>query len=162
MKKLLRYLSIIIGGLFIGAIAFAQINEPQEGGSYKPGFALQDGSKLNYMYNSVVNLTHYHYRLVTANPDTYTISNEGALLLDVGGGANSVITQETITAPPNPFNGQRIFITSTRTVNTFAFVANTGQSLATATPTVLTASTTAPQGYTWIFRGLNLTWYRLQ
>ncbi len=160
MKKLLAYLSIVTGGLFAGVLAFAQVQNMPD---FQPGPRLIDGSALNLMLNSLQNLANYDYKNVTASPDTYTFSNSGGIVVfDVGGGANSVITQETVTAPPNPFDGMQVVVAAKRTITTFAFVANTGQSLGASTPTVLTASTTVPQGYKWIFKGSNKTWYRLQ
>lgn len=166
MKKLLLRTSVIISGLVASFIAFAQVNGPTNPSNsfpFQSGFRLIDGSALQLMLNNLVNLTNYDYKLVTANPDTYTFdNNHGIIVFDVGGGTNSVITQETVTAPPAPFDGQQVKVNSKRTITTFAFVANTGQSLGAATPTVLTASTTAPQGYTWVFKASNTTWYRLQ
>lgn len=73
---------------------------------------------------------------------------------------STTITSASIAAPPNPINGQRVKIGADHTVSTFAFTINSGQALAAATPTVITASTTGSQGYEWIF--YNGTWYRMQ
>ena len=115
------------------------------------------------MLNNIINLTNYQYKLVTLSTDTTIVGNNiGTVIFDVGGGANSVITNESVTTPPVPFDGQRLAINANRTITTFALVANTGQSLGAATPTVLTASTTVGQGYEWVFRAANTTWYRLR
>lgn len=109
-----------------------------------------------------LNLLPYEYKLVAVNTAayTYTLPNTtGTLVLDVGTGA---ITAATITAPAAPVDGQTVAISSAKTVTTFAFAANTGQTLAATTPTVLTASTTVPQGYKWLYRSADLKWYRLQ
>jgi hypothetical protein len=166
MKKFLLRTSIIISGLVVSFIAFAQVNGPTNPSNsfpFQPGFRLIDGSALQLMLNNLVNLTNYQYKLVTASTDTTIVANNiGNVLFDVGGGANSVITNETVTTPPQPFDGQQLRIGANRTITTFAIVANTGQSLGASTPTTLTASTTASQGYTWIFRAANTTWYRLE
>lgn len=75
---------------------------------------------------------------------------------------STTITDATITAPANPIDGQRVKIGADHTVSTFAFVANTGQTLSVTTPTVLTASTTVPQGYEFIYVASTAKWYRMQ
>lgn len=109
-----------------------------------------------------LNLLPYEYKLVALNTAsyTYTLPNTtGTLILDVATGA---ITAATITAPAAPVDGQTVAISSAKTVTTFAFVANSGQTLAATTPTVLTASTTVPQGYKWLYRATDLKWYKIQ
>lgn len=107
-------------------------------------------------------ITSYSYQLVAAGTadQTYTVAaGVSQVVLDVATGS---ITAAHITAPAAPVDGQTVAISSSATVTTFAFVANTGQTLAASTPTVITASTTVPQGYKWIYRAANLKWYRLQ
>ena len=104
----------------------------------------------------------YYYQLVAPGTASQTYTFTGGvstLILDVATGS---ITAASITAPANPVDGQTVAISSKATVTTFAFVANTGQTLAATTPTVLTASTTVPQGYKWIYRATDLKWYRIQ
>lgn len=88
---------------------------------------------------------------------TYTFPNTVGRVTFV---ASGTISDERVTAPPAPVDGQRVCVGSSHTITTFSFSANSGQSLAASTPTVLTASTTAPQGYCWVYRASNTTWYR--
>lgn len=88
---------------------------------------------------------------------TYTVGNT---IRNVILTHTTTITSAAITAPANPINGQVVKIGSSHTVTTFSFVANTGQTLAVTTPTVLTASTTVPQGYEFIY--YDTVWYRMQ
>ena len=90
---------------------------------------------------------------------TYTFGNNTRKVIFVASGA---ISDERVTAPPAPMDGQEVSVDSVTTITVLAFIANSGQSLAATTPTVLTASTTAPQGYTWRYRASNTTWYRVQ
>lgn len=104
----------------------------------------------------------YVYRLVAAGTaaDTVTMSNTtGTLVYDV---ATGPITSATVTLPAAPIDGQTALISSSKTITTFAVVANTGQTLAVTTPTVLTASTTAPQGYKFLYRSTDKKWYKIQ
>jgi hypothetical protein len=73
---------------------------------------------------------------------------------------STTITSAYVVAPANPINGQRVKIAADHTVTTFTFFPNTGQTLSVATPTVITASTTVPQGYEFIY--YNTIWYRMQ
>lgn len=158
MKKLLSTIAAVIGSAIAATILFAQvINQPH----FQPGPRLIDGSALNTMLDTINNLTNYQYKSVTANPDTITVSdNVGIVVLDVSSGS---ITQETITTPAHPFNGQQLIVTARATVTTFALVANTGQTLASATPTTLAPSTVnSIYGYRWMYRASDAKWYRLQ
>jgi hypothetical protein len=159
VKKVTSYIAAIVGSAIVAAAVLGQVNSPQMK-QFQPGFREIDGSQLNLMLNSLINLTNYDYKNVTASPDTYTVGNKtGIVIFDVIGG--SPLTQETVTAPAQPFDGQIVTVASRVTITTFAFVANTGQTLAASTPTVLTASTTAPQGYRWIYRATDAKWYRI-
>lgn len=97
--------------------------------------------------------------LVSGVATTYTVA---------AGVTNVVLTHSTtidssaITAPAAPIDGQRVKIGADHTVTAFSFVANTGQTLAVTTPTVLTASTTVPQGYEFIYVASTAKWYRMQ
>lgn len=161
LKKLFGAL-VAVG---LATAAFAQVYQiPQ----WLPGYQSIDGSVLNYLYNSVLNLTNYSLQKITAAQAAYTYTvpnNVGMVIWDIAQGVPSSsgnISQATVTTPANPFDGQRLKITSRVVITTFALVANTGQSLATSTPTVITPSTTAPQGYEWVYNQANTTWYRLQ
>lgn len=92
-----------------------------------------------------------------------------AITYTVADGISNVVLSHTttidsaaITAPANPIDGTRVRIGATNTVTAFSFVANTGQTLAVTTPTVLTASTTVPAGYEFIYVASTAKWYRLQ
>lgn len=86
---------------------------------------------------------------------------------DLSGGifynSNVTITSANITLPNNPVNGQQYVISSNRTITTLNVAAGAGESIgANTNPTVLTASTTAPQGYQFFYNAPNTTWFRLQ
>lgn len=101
------------------------------------------------------------YEAVTAGSAFYTYTFGNA----VGGvvfTASGTISDMRVTAPPAPIDGQQVYVSSTNTITAFQFIANTGQTLAVTTPTVLTASTTAPQGYKFVYRASDDKWYRLQ
>lgn len=90
---------------------------------------------------------------------TYTLANNsGGIVFE----SSVTISSVTINAPAAPIDGQQVLIGSNRTITTLAFVANTGQTLSVTTPTVLTASTTAPQGYKFVYRASTAKWTRLQ
>jgi hypothetical protein len=57
--------------------------------------------------------------------------------------------------------GQRFSIGASHTVTSLTVTANTGSSLAVTTPTALTASTTAPQGYEFVYAS-DTKWYRVR
>lgn len=155
MKKLLA----VVSALCISAtVAFAQAPLPQ----FPPGFRTIDGSALNKMVNILNNLANYSYQLVVAGSAFYTYTvpnNTGIVVFDIASGP---ISDERVTAPAAPFDGQQVIVSSRVTITAFQFIANTGQTLAATTPTVLTASTTADQGYKWIYRQTDKKWYRLQ
>lgn len=78
----------------------------------------------------------------------------------------ATITSAAITLPSNPAQNQRYEISSNRTITTLSVSAASGDSIATNTaPTALTASTTAPNGYTFVCDkagGSTCTWHRLR
>lgn len=80
--------------------------------------------------------------------------------------STGTITSANITLPANPFQGQQYRVSSNRTITTLSVAAAAGDSMATnTTPTVLTASTTVPNGYTFVCDkagGTACTWHRLQ
>lgn len=90
---------------------------------------------------------------------TYTFGNSTGGLVFV---AANTISDARVTAPPAPIDGQQVYISSSHTITAFQFIANTGQTLAVTTPTVLTASATVPQGYKFVYRSSDAKWYKLQ
>ncbi len=109
-----------------------------------------------------LNALPYSYQLVTSGSAfyTYTVPNNvGKVIFDIASGP---ISDERVTAPAAPIDGQEVTIASTVTITAFQFIANTGQTLSVTTPTVLTASTTVPQGYRFLYRAADKKWYRLQ
>ena len=108
-----------------------------------------------------LNLLPVAYESITAGSAfyTYTFPNTTGTVIFT---ASGTISDERVTAPPNPVDGQKVTVSSTHTITAFQFIANTGQTLAVTTPTVLTASTTVPQGYSWRYRASDAKWYRVQ
>lgn len=109
-----------------------------------------------------LNALPYDYQLLVTGAlnYTYTVPNTSGLVeFDMASGP---ISDVRATAPAAPIDGQRVKINSRVTITAFQFIANTGQTLAATTPTVLTASTTAPQGYEWFYRSTDAKWYRVQ
>lgn len=86
---------------------------------------------------------------------------------DLSGGifynSPSTITAANITLPNNPIDGQQYVVGSNRTITTLNVAPGAGETMGGNTaPTVLTASTTAPQGYKFIFNKALTTWFRVQ
>lgn len=109
-----------------------------------------------------LNALPYSYQLVVTGSAfyTYTVPNTvGNVVFDIASGP---ISDERVTAPAAPIDGQVVRVNSRVTITALQFIANTGQTLAATTPTVLTASTTAPQGYAWLYRLTDKKWYRIQ
>jgi hypothetical protein len=79
------------------------------------------------------------------------------LVLDPAG----TLATGTITMPASPVDGQEIRISSSQNITALTVSANAGQSIKNA-PTAFTVSTTGQQGYAFIYRASNTTWYRLQ
>ena len=108
-------------------------------------------------------------RSLNAAPITYNLcaaaacgtvvvgNNSGGVLFDYTG----TITSATVTLPASPMDGQMIIVASPYTITSLTVGANTGQTLAVTTPTVLTASTTVPQGYKFMYVASNAKWYRI-
>lgn len=96
--------------------------------------------------------------LLTGVSQTYTVPNNvGTVVLS----HTTTITSAAITAPAAPVDQQTVTIAADHTVTTFSFVANSGQTLAVTTPTVLTASTTGPAGYKFQYFASTAKWYRI-
>ena len=120
---------------------------------------LASGQNPQSVYIPTALLMNNGTSLQTGDAITYTVADGIAnVILD----DTDTITSAAITAPANPIDGQVVNIGSAKTVTTFSFVANTGQTLAATTPTVLTASTTAPQGYAFRYVASTAKWYRMQ
>ena len=71
------------------------------------------------------------------------------------------ITAANITLPVSPIDGQQYSICSNFTVTALSVAAGAGSTLSVSTPTVLTASTTVNQGYTFIYNLASTKWFRL-
>lgn len=77
--------------------------------------------------------------------------------------AAGTISQVNIQLPSGAIQGQQFVISSNRTITTLNVSASGSDSIgANSSPTVLTASTTAPQGYRFVYNKAATTWYRLQ
>jgi len=76
--------------------------------------------------------------------------------------ATETITAANITLPLAPIDGQQYKVCANFTITALAVYAATGATLSVTTPTVLTASTTAPQGYTFIYNAASTKWFKLQ
>lgn len=75
----------------------------------------------------------------------------------------TTITSANVTLPAAPIDGQQYAISSNRTITTLTVGAGGSASIAgNSAPTVLTASTTGPQGYRFIYNAATTSWFRLQ
>lgn len=110
---------------------------------------------------------------LNANPisfQTVTTTTPSISASNLSGGvvftSAATITSAAITLPSSPAQNQRYEISSNRTITTLSVSAASGDSIATNTaPTALTASTTAPNGYTFVCDkagGSTCTWHRLR
>lgn len=91
-------------------------------------------------------------------PTTVAANNSGGVCYV----STTTITSATITLPVAPIDGQQYAVCSSNTITTLSVAAGSGSTLAATTPTVLTASTTAPQGYRWLYQLSSKKWVRLQ
>lgn len=96
-------------------------------------------------------------------------SPTGISATNISGGvcyvATGTITLANITLPATPIDGQRYTICANRTITTLAVSASPAGSAATlsvAGPTVLTASTSADQGYDFIYNRAANVWVKLR
>jgi hypothetical protein len=89
---------------------------------------------------------------------TITIGNSVYTLILEPAGA---LLTGTITMPAAPVDGQVVRVTCTQNITTLTVSPNAGQSIKNA-PTGFTTSLTGDQGYEFIYRAANTTWYRLQ
>lgn len=85
-------------------------------------------------------------------------ANAGGVMLSY----STTIDSATIVLPTAALamQGQRISIGANYTVTSLTVTAGSGTTLSVTTPTVLTASTTAPQGYEYMLSGT--VWYRVR
>lgn len=109
-------------------------------------------------------------RALNAAPLTYNLcaaaacgsvtvgNNSGGIQFDY----STTIDSATVVTPASPMDGQRFAVSSPYTITTFAVTANTGSTLAVTTPTVLTASTTVPQGYEFVYVASTTKWYKVR
>ena len=75
----------------------------------------------------------------------------------------TTITAANITLPTSPVDQQIYRLSSNQTITTLSVTAATGTSMGTnVAPTALTASTTASQGYEFIYNAADTKWYRMQ
>jgi len=88
--------------------------------------------------------------------------------ITIGNGVYSLILDPlatlatgTITMPAAPVDGQVVRIGSSQTITALTVSPNTGQSIKNA-PTIFTVTLTGDQGYEFLYRAANTTWYRLQ
>lgn len=96
--------------------------------------------------------------VTTTAPTTVATATMGGICYN----SAATITSATITLPVAPIDGQQFAVCSNQTITTLSVSAGAGASLAATTPTVLTASTTAPQGYRWLYNAALTKWFRLQ
>jgi hypothetical protein len=85
-------------------------------------------------------------------------NNSGGVLLAY----STTIDSATVVTPASPMDGQRFSISADHTITSLTVTANTGSSLSVTTPTVLTASTTVPQGYEFMYVASTTKWYRVR
>lgn len=109
-------------------------------------------------------------RALNAAPLTYNLcaaaacgsvtvgDNAGGILFDY----STTIDSATVVTPLTPMDGQQFVIASPYTITSLTVTANTGSTLAVTTPTVLTASTTVPQGYTFRYVASTAKWYKVR
>lgn len=91
--------------------------------------------------------------------NTFTVSPlVGIVILSASTGS---LSSTTMTFPAAPIDGQKLQVSATSTIATFAVSANVGQT-SLDNPTAITTSTTGSYGYEWIFRAATSQWLRLQ
>lgn len=109
-------------------------------------------------------------RALNAAPVTYNLcaaaacgsvtvgNNSGGVQFDY----STTIDSATVVTPLSPMDGQRFVISSPYTITSLTVTANTGSTLSVTTPTVLTASTTVPQGYEFMYVSSTAKWYKVR
>jgi hypothetical protein len=76
-------------------------------------------------------------------------------------GSGTITQAQNFVLPVSPIDGQEYRISANQTLNVITVTASDGATVSNG-PTALTASATAPMGYTFHYRASNTTWYRLQ
>jgi hypothetical protein len=107
-----------------------------------------------------INAAPISYNLCAAAAcGSFTVgTNKGGVLLSY----STTIDSATVVTPASPMDGQRFSIAADHTITSLTVTANTGSTLSVTTPTVLTASTTAPQGYEFMYVASTAKWYRVR
>jgi hypothetical protein len=95
---------------------------------------------------------------VTASPTLSAANNSGGVCFTY----STTITAANITLPLAPIDGQQYVVCADHTITTLVVAAAAGASLAATTPTVLTASTTVPQGYTFLYNAALTKWIKMR
>jgi hypothetical protein len=100
------------------------------------------------------------FQTITVTPASIVATNiQGGLFLS----SSTTITAINLTLPPTPIDGQQYALSANRTITTLTVAAGGTASIgANTNPTVLTASTTAPQGYRFVYNLAGNIWFRLQ
>lgn len=113
-----------------------------------------------YLSMRALNAAPISYNLCAAAAcGSFTVANNsGGVLLS----HSTTIDSATVVTPLAPIDHQRFSISSDRTITSLTVTANTGSTLAVTTPTVLTASTTAPQGYEFMYVASTAKWYKIR
>lgn len=97
--------------------------------------------------------------VTSSSPATVTAANTSG---GVCYNATGTITSANITLPLAPIDGQQYQVCANYTITTLTVAAAAGSTLSVTTPTVLTASTTVSQGYTFIYNLASTKWFRLR
>jgi hypothetical protein len=95
----------------------------------------------------------------SANPANISATNTSG---GVCYNSTVTITAANVTLPASPIDGEQYVICSNYTITALAVSAPAGTTLSVTTPTVLTASTTVPQGYTFIYNAASTKWFKLR
>lgn len=125
-------------------------------GNRQPQSVLVTAASLNALPVTFTSVTF------TTSPATFISASS------VSGGAffssTAVISNMTVGLPAGPIDGQQFVISANRTITTLLVTSGAAaQSIAAnSAPSVLTASLTAPQGYTFVFNSSTNQWFRLR
>ena len=122
--------------------------------TYNPGLGVLTCTSIEY---NKLNDVGYSYQTPTTGFSITIGADVTTLILDPAG----TLATGTIIMPAAPRNGRIINLSSSQTITALTVSPNTGQSIKNA-PTSLTVSTTSGQGYQYIYRAANTTWYRLK
>ena len=119
-----------------------------------PQTVLVTPASLNALPNTYVTVLH-------ASPANLSATNLQGCVIYL---ATETITALNVSLPPSPIEGQQFCLNANFTITTLVVGAanQATQTLNAGNPTVLTASTTVPQGYRWVWRNSTNSWFRLQ